>query len=338
MSDDDQIESRLRRALNSEAAMVKPTGDGLQNIRGDIDGRRRGAWWRSPAMALVAAAALGLTAGGLFFGLRDDGGTSAVPPATSESPTDLPSDAPSTSPSPSPSSSTATEDVYVYYVQASPEGPKLYREQHSFTAQLTGDGSPGELAVDAMFGQDPTDPDYESPWPPDVKVLNYHQDADTVTVDLSEFLKAGSTVEKAGVQQLVYTITANDPSVKKVMLRVQGTAPKGHNDWSHPIQRAPMVDVQAFIWILAPTQGASVSSPVTIDGYGTAFEGTISWEVRKDGVVLQQGHTQGGSNGEFDEFHGTVTLAPGDYELTAFESSAKDGSPIHIDTKNITVK
>jgi hypothetical protein len=318
--------------------MVQPAEDGLQKIRGGLDGRRHHVWWRSPAMALVAAAALGLTAGGLFFGLRDDGGTSAVPPATSDSPTDLPSDAPSTSPSPSPSSSTATEDVYVYYVQASPEGPKLYREQHSFTAQLTGDGSPGELAVDAMFGQDPTDPDYASPWPPDVKVLNYHQEADTVTVDLSAFLKTGSAVEKAGVQQLVYTITANDPSVKKVMLRVQGKAPQGHHDWSHPIQRAPMADVQGFIWILTPTQGAAVSSPVTIDGYGTAFEGTISWEVRKDGVVVTEGHAQGGSNGEFDEFHDTVTLAPGDYELTAFESSAKDGSPIHIDTKNFTVK
>ena len=99
-----------------------------------------------------------------------------------------------------------------------------------------------------------------------------------------------------------------------------------------------MVDVQGLIWILAPTQGAKVGSPVQIDGYGTAFEATISWEVRKDGAVVAEGHTQGGANGEFGEFHDTVQLPAGDYELTAFESSAKDGSPIHIDTKNFTVK
>jgi hypothetical protein len=92
-----------------------------------------------------------------------------------------------------------------------------------------------------------------------------------------------------------------------------------------------------MIWILAPTQGATVTSPVRIDGYGTAFEATISWEIRKNGVVVKRGFTQGGSTGVFGEFHDTVKLSPGDYELSAFESSAKDGSPIHIDTKNFTV-
>ena len=81
-----------------------------------------------------------------------------------------------------------------------------------------------------------------------------------------------------------------------------------------------------------------MSSPVRIDGFGTAFEATISWEVRQNGVVVSSGHAMGGSNGTYGEFHDTVTLPPGHYELSAFESSAKDGSPIHIDTKNFTVK
>jgi hypothetical protein len=124
--------------------------------------------------------------------------------------------------------------------------------------------------------------------------------------------------------------------VKKVNLSFETTDLKVA--FNNPLRRAPMVDVQGLIWILAPTQDATVSSPVKIDGYGTANEGTISWEVRKDGAVVEQGHTQGGSMGEFAEFHDTVTLPPGSYELTAFESSAKDGSPIHSDTKNFTVK
>ena len=79
MNDDDQMETRLRRALNTEAAMVQPAGDGLQKIRGGIDARRHRSWWRSPAMALVAAAVLGLAVGGLVFGLggKDNGGTVA---------------------------------------------------------------------------------------------------------------------------------------------------------------------------------------------------------------------------------------------------------------------
>jgi hypothetical protein len=344
MSDDDQTEARVRRALNSEAAMVQPTGDGLRKIRSGIDGGRRRTWWRVPAAALAAAAVLGLAVSGVIFGLgdKDDGGTVA---AQSNTPTPSATSTPSASPSPSASSSgstTATAKEFVYYVQANPGGPRLYREEHSVTGQVTtsGDGSTvgAELAVNAMLGQDPKDPDYASPWPADVKVLNFHQDADTVTVDLSAFLKQSPKLETAGVQQLVYTVTANDPSAKKVRLLVHGKAPRGHHDWSGTIRRAPMIDVQGQIWILAPTQNASVSSPVAINGFGTAFEATISWEIRKDGNVVAQGHTQAGANGEFAEFHDTVTLPAGDYELTAFEASAKDGSPTHIDTKNFTVK
>ena len=44
-----------------------------------------------------------------------------------------------------------------------------------------------------------------------------------------------------------------------------------------------MLDVQGLIWLLTPTEGETVSSPVTISGYGTAFEATISWEVYRDG-------------------------------------------------------
>jgi Immunoglobulin-like domain of bacterial spore germination/Sporulation and spore germination len=339
MSDDDQTEARVRRALNSEAAMVHPTGDGLQKIRSGIDGGRRRGWWRVPAVALAAAAVLGLALSGVIFGLgnSDDGSTVA---AKSSTPTPSATDTPSTSPSPTPSASTASANVFVYYVQANPEGPRLYREEHSVTGQVsgTGDVETAQLAVNAMLGQDPKDPDYASPWPADVKLLNFHQDADTVTVDLSAFLQQNAKLETVGVQQLVYTVTANDPSAKKVRLLVHGKAPQGHHDWSGTIRRAPMIDVQGWIWILAPKQNATVSSPVAIDGFGTAFEATINWEVRKDGAVVAQGNTQGGANGEFAEFHDSVVLPPGDYELTALEASAKDGSKTHVDTKNFTVK
>jgi hypothetical protein len=331
MNDDDQMETRLRRAINTEAAMVQPAGDGLQKIRGGIDARRHRPWWRSPAMALVAAAVLGLAVGGLVFGLggKKDGGTVAQ----TSSPTPSPTERPSTSPSPTATDTAGAGSVYVYYVHDDGQGPRLYREIQAGV----GTGSPPEAALRAMLAGHPTDPDYSTPWD-NTKLLSYRVDADTATVELAGFVALSAAAEKAVVQEIVYTVTANDPTLKKVQLRVNGSAPKGHSDWSHPIQRAPLADVQGLIWILAPTQGATVSSPVTIKGYGTAFEATINWEVRKAGAVIAKGNTQGGANGEFADFRDTVTLPPGTYELTAFEVSAKDGSPLHADTKSFTVK
>jgi Immunoglobulin-like domain of bacterial spore germination/Sporulation and spore germination len=343
---DDQLESRLRRALSTEAAVVQPAGDGLQKIRLGVEANARRVWWRSPAVALAGAAVLGLVASGLYFGFRDNDSVGVLPPATNHSSTPRPpvSTSPSTSPTPtsSPSDTSTAQDhdgpVYVYYIGHDPQGPRLYREIHDGI----GTGSAAESALRAMFAAQPADPDYATPW--DNTRLRSYTVAGTVagetaTVDLSKFVTLGAELETAAVQEIVYTVTANDPAVKQVLLRVKGQAPpSGHSDWSGPVRRAPMNQVQAEIWILAPTQGATVSSPVKIDGYSTTFEATVNWEVRKAGVLIRHGHTQGGANGVFGPFHTTVSLPAGSYELTCFEFSAKDGSQVNIDTKNFTVR
>ncbi len=350
--DDDVVEARLRRALNSEASMVQPAGDGLQRIRGGIDERSGHAWWRNPAFALVAAALVGLAAGGLFFGLGgDDGSTqvsnhsdSATPTRSvsdSGTPTSSTSDSSTPDPSDSASACCATAkpgrtnvQTYVYFVHDDGQSLRLYREEHL----VSGRGSNAKLAVQRMLRGTPDDPDYSSPWN-GARLLHYRKAGDTATVDLSGFVAVGSAAEEVATQEIVYTVTANDTSVRQVRLLVNGATPQsGVLDLSQPVTRAPMVNVQGLIWILAPKQGATVGSPVQIDGSGTATEGTISWEVRQDGVVVEQGFTQGGSNGTFAEFHDTVDLAPGDYEIRAFENSGQDGSPIHVDTKSFTVR
>lgn len=339
---DDSVESRLRRALTTEAAMVQPAGDSLQKIRHGIDERRARAWWQHPTVVLVAAAVLGLAVSGVYFGVnRDDNGTTTTgatsPTQSAPTPTDPESGSASQSPSPG---TTTSGDVYVYYLHDDGKSPRLYREQHEVTARGSDgrDVDKAQLAIGAMLGDEPADPDYASPWPDSVGVVGYSKDGDTATVDLSQFVSQGAEMEKAAVQQLVYTVTANDTSVKQVRLLVQGKAPEGHSDWSKPVARAPLVDVQGLVWLLSPTQDATVSSPVKIGGFGTAFEATISWEVRKDGEVVKDGVTQGGANGEFGEFADTVDLPAGSYEISAFESSAEDGTPVHIDTKSFTVK
>jgi hypothetical protein len=342
-SPDDPLAARLRDALNSEAAMVTPSDDGLQQIRSGIDARTRRPWWKHPATpALAAALVLGLMAGGIAVVAGGDNGDDGAIVGTTGTSTPTMSSSESAQPEPSdpPATGTATPaaaegDVYVYYVMDDGQSPRLYREQHS--VGMAGN-MPNGSGVDFMLSQPPIDKDYSSLWPKGTKVVDYRQSGDTATIDLSDFPHLGAEAESLAVQQVVYTTTANDPAVKQVKLLVNGKAPQsGHDDWSKPVARAPMMDVQGWIWLLAPTEGATTSSPVAIKGYGTAFEGTISWEVTKDGTKVAEGHTQGGSMGEFGEFSDTVELDPGTYEIRAFESSAEDGSAIHVDTKTFTV-
>ncbi len=334
--DDDLLAARLRAALTSEADMVNPSDDGLQNIRSGIDASGR-PWWRHPATpALAAAVVLAVMVGGIaVFALGGDD----KPVTAATDPTSTPTTSQSPSPTPSPSESDTPlpieGDVYVYYVMDDGQGPRLYREQRPNPGM-----GPVDAALATLFNEAPLDPQYQSPWPAGTTVLDLSTSGDTATLDVSGFPKLGAQAEEVAVQQLVYTVTANDKAVKKVRLLVDGKTPaSGHTDLSQPLARAPMIDVQGWIWLLSPTEGASVSSPVDFTGYGTAFEATISWQLRQDGKVVDEGTVMGGSNGEFGEFAGSLgDLPAGTYELRAFESSAKDGSPQHVDTKTFTVK
>ena len=337
--DDDPLAARLRDALSSEAAMVTPSDDGLQQIRDGIAGADR-PWWQHPAaLAVAAAVVLGMVVGaGVAFLGGDDGGDQNVIAGTSDSPTGAASESTQPSETPTPSESETPipieGDVYVYYVMDDGQSPRLFREQRPNPGM-----DPVTAGVSTFLSEPAVDPDYSSPWPAGTQLLGYSKQGDTGTVDLSKFVKTGSEAETVAVQQVVYTVTANDKSVKKVKLLVNGETPvSGHSDWSQPTPRAPMVEVQGLIWVLAPTEGETVSSPVTITGYGTAFEATVSWQVYRDDEFVTEGFTQGGANGEFGEFTDTVDLAPGTYEIRAFESSPEDGSPQHVDTKTFTVE
>lgn len=324
--------------------MVQTSDNGLQRIRERTVTTGR-PWWQHPGVLAVAAAVLlGAAVGvGFAFLAGGEGGKDVVAggPSDTASASTTPSDTPSPTPSDTATTTPAGEpqDVYVYYVMDDPiAGPRLYREH---IGSVVG-ADPRQWAVTAALTEPPQDPDYSSLWPRGTELLNYSVSGDTATLDLSNFLSVGAEAENVAVQQLVYTVTANDKSVNMVRLLVNGETPQsGHDDWSQPVSRAPMVDVQGLIWLLAPSEGATVESPVQIDGYGTAFEAQVNWEVHKggpDGPKVAEGHTMGGANGEFGEFHDTVDLPPGTYEIRAFESSAEDGRPLHIDTKTFTVR
>ncbi|MGZ4596703.1 MAG: GerMN domain-containing protein [Actinomycetes bacterium] len=341
-SRDDNVETRLRRALTSEAAMVQPAGDGLQKIRAGVDGQRRRAWWQHPAVALVAAAVLGLAVGGLYFGLRgDDQGNDVV-----AAPSDSTSASASASPSPSASGSSSPQttvgtSAYVYYVHDDGQSPRLYREQHTVRAKVA-DGQPvskADLGLVAMLNDEPADPDYSSPWPAGVGIIGgVQKSGDTATVNLTDFMSQGAEVEKAGMQQLVYTVTANDTAVRRVRLLVDGQPPSsGHHDWSQPVAREPVLDVRGLQWILAPDQGSTVSSPVLVQVNGTGFEGHITikvfrgqTEVASTYVTTEQGALKDGET--------TVDLPPGTYTVKVYDEYGDTMRLREQDSKTFTVK
>lgn len=83
--------------------------------------------------------------------------------------------------------------------------------------------------------------------------------------------------------------------------------------------------------IESPSALTTITSPVTVSGQSTAFEGTINLEVREDGRLdpLAEGHTEGGSMGVMGPFSTSLTLAESGAEGGAIivkTMSAKDGN------------
>jgi spore germination protein GerM len=348
---EDVLETRLRRALNAEADSVRISGDGLQAIRAGVQRGSVGTlWWRRPAVALVAAAALGLVAGGIGVALSNDndgrgviannshpvtGGTTlststATPSATSPSSTSAPG-------------GQATLSIPVYYLADSGGDLRLYREFHRL-AVLS--GSRGRAAVTEMLRDNAVDPDYSSLWPTSTKVLGYSTSGATATVNLSKEaagpVNAGSQGAERSLQQLVYTVqAAEQDATLKVRLLVEGkpiTDLWGAATVRQPLTRAAAIDVRGWVWITAPTQGSSVASPVTVSlngGYG--MEGNVVLKFFRDGTEVSTDALTLRSDAFVDGSR-AYPLTAGSWEVRAYQDNGKDATLALRDSKTFTVK
>jgi Sporulation and spore germination/Immunoglobulin-like domain of bacterial spore germination len=359
MSDDDVYAERLRQVLNGEGSAMEIGDDGLARILNSAHapgaGSRRPSWLAPLAVAAAAVVLLGGTAiaVGLHHGSTNNNalpvasGSSSTPSASSSptgsTSTSQPSQQTSTSvpPSTGPSQHSSTPVVTparalaIYYVANVPGvGTRLYREFHALPVPTA--VSPAFVALNELLGGSAVDPDYTSLWPSGTVVRSGGGGlgTDTATVNLSQ-LPTGSAAAKAlAIQQLVWTMTAADPSIKRVQVNLDSYT--GVVKHGTPVGRVNALDVLANVWILAPTDGASVTSPVKVTVYGTGFEGNVPVEIFSNGtqVAAQALTTQMGA---FAQASTTFKLPAGTYEVRAFNDNGKNGTMQLWDTKTFTV-
>lgn len=80
--------------------------------------------------------------------------------------------------------------------------------------------------------------------------------------------------------------------------------------------------------ITTPTPGATVSGPdVTISGSGSAFEGTLNWEIVPAGgtTPVASGFTNAGANGTPGPFTFTATVPTGTLTVAVWEPDMSNG-------------
>ena len=227
-----------------------------------------------------------------------------------------------------------------YWVAETARGFRLYRE--FVRLELTPD--PITAALRALVMRQPKDSDYMSLWPIETKINSIELSGNEATIDLTfGKLNVGAEGESLAIAQLVWTATAADPSVTRISLTVDGKKVEslaGHVDASKPFTRAPSYEVVAPVWITSPEEGTQVSAQgFTLSGLALTFEANVVWKVFQNGKLVRKGFTTAeGAAPAWTPWSVAIDgLAPGEYQFSAMEFSAMDGSLVAQDTKNVTL-
>lgn len=279
---------------------------------------------------LLVAAGAGVAAGALFGGSeRTPGRVALTGPAPSGSPgsptTPAPTSARPAPKNPAPLPGTAAVPVYVLG-----GATWLYREFRAGTA-----GADAVRAAVAGLAEPPADPDYRTPWAGGRATVTRAGTVVTVTFAAAPALRSAAEARHA-VQQVVYTVTAADPTVTRVRVVAPGLPAALTRS---PAGRADQSTMLAPVWVLTPTHGGTAGRTVRITGTASVFEATVSLEVLRGGSAVAT-RTVTASVGAPARGEWTVDVpvtGSGDYTVSAFEVSAKDGSRVAVDTKRFTV-
>ena len=259
------------------------------------------------------------------------------------------------SPSNPPASSTPSEsampmiddlqDYAFYFTSETAQGFRLVREMHqvSKVENDLGDDKGFNALVMLVDGQlPPFDGDHRTLWNNGTKVNSVSVVDGIATVDLTlGRISLGAESEQRAIDQMVWTLIENDPTVTSVKFTIDGLVSEslaGHVDFSQVFTLAPSYEVLASIWIDLLDR-SDVSNPVSITGSACTFEANVAWELTKGGDVVSSGATTAATScpDRSDWSIDLGELAPGNYVLKVSDTSAEDGSLIFEDTKAFTV-
>jgi hypothetical protein len=267
-------------------------------------------------------------------------GCTATPEAPS--PTVAISDAPSESAS---ATVDDIQDYSFYFVSETAQGFRLIREVHqvSKTENELGEDKGFNSLIMLVDGQlPPFDGDHRTLWNNGTKVNSVTTVDGVATVDLSlGRISFGSESEQRAIDQIVWTLIGNDPTITSVKFTVDGVVNEslaGHVDFGQAFVLAPSYEVLASVWINMLDR-SNVESPVSIAGSACTFEANVVWELSQSGEVKDSGATTAElacpdrSDWKLD----LGDMAAGNYVLTVSDFSAEDGSLVFADTKAFTV-
>lgn len=175
--------------------------------------------------------------------------------------------------------------------------------------------------------------------PQGVELLDIAVSDGVATVDVSSGFESGggSATMRMRLAQLVYTVTQFQ-SVRGLQLRIDGrpvdTFSNEGIDVSEPQARKGYKDLLPPIVVLQPGIGAEATSPIEVVGTANVFEATVSMRLVVGGEEIASGFTTAtcgtGCRGTYSGLLEFDVDGVTEATLEVFESSAEDGSPLHV--------
>ena len=232
-------------------------------------------------------------------------------------------------------------EVKLFFASDTGTSIRIYSEIASVT-KINDD--PAITAVNALLsGAQPKDADYVNLWGSGVKLNSISVKDSIATIDLKQpSLNVGSEGEARAIDQIIWTLHSNQPSIAAVEFLIDGKPAEslaGHVDITGPIyldegyQSLATVDLDL-------DEAQEVNSPVKVTGLACTFEANVPWELLKGDEVINSGSVLASeacpTRSKFTIDLGE--LVPGKFTLRVWESSMMDGSLLNEDTKTFTVK
>jgi Immunoglobulin-like domain of bacterial spore germination/Sporulation and spore germination len=232
--------------------------------------------------------------------------------------------------------------VPVYYVAETSLGSRLFREFHAAAGNFALD----QAVEDAVAGN-ADDSDYGTAWPDGTTLQRAQLSGGVLSVDLSGPVRnrpAGmsDTTARLALQQVVYTAQGVVQNRVPVTFLVDGSPASSVLGVStaQAVPNAPADEVLAQVWVTSPSDGATVSSPFTVEGVAAAFEANVQWELRQGDTVVKRGFTTAQQCCTMAPYRFQVTAPPGEYTLVAHDEDASGQHPQGLwqDTKQVIVR